>query len=184
MKIAGNKNRKGYLILEAILAVFIVGTTFTVFMTVLSKTYSSEYRNRDYAIASGLAQEGIELVRNIRDNNWKEGDVAFDSSSSGTFMFAYSYVNGCYWVDYKDVDIRGNHPCSNMGQGLSNLNIDTNGFYTTGSGTVTKFKREVKIKTDGDKRNIDSTVYWIPSGSSSYTSLTVSDILYPWADKQ
>jgi len=188
MKMIGNKNRKGYLMMEAVLAVFIVGTTFTVFMTVLSKTQSSEFKNRDYVIASGLAQEGIEIVRNIRDNNWKEGEDGFDSSGSNGFRFAPPSSNdACYQFAYNYNSItlamkRPNDSCPSST--LNRMNIDSNGLYGGGGGTQTKFKRGIKIKGDGDTREIESIVYWTPSGSSTETSVKVSDTLYDWADKQ
>lgn len=180
--------------MEAILAVFIVGTTFTVFMTVLSKTYGSESRNRDYVIASGLAQEGIEIARNIRDNNWKEGQAGFDSSAPDgtTFNFATPSSNSaCYQFayNYKDISttrVSGNNDCSYKTTGTDRLfpiSIDSNGLYGYG-GTQTKFRRGIKIKGDGDSREVESIVYWIPSESSTATSVSVTDTLYDWADKQ
>lgn len=179
--------------MEAVLAVFIVGTTFTVFMTVLSKTYSSEFRNRDYVIASGLAQEGIEIVRNIRDNNWKEGEDGFDSNS-GNFWFASpSASSACYQLDYRygkirDARVSGNDDCSYKTTGPDRLfliNIDSKGMYEYSDAVKqTKFRRGIKIKGDGDSREVESIVYWIPSGSSTPMSVKVSDTLYDWADKQ
>lgn len=173
MKMVIKKEEKGFLLMEAVMAIFIIGASLIVFITVLSRTFQFEFRNRDYAAASGLAQEGVELVRNIRDNNWKEGDMAFDGST-GTFRFP---DDGCWQMDYKN----DRYSCSPNRY----LLLDGDYFYEYDSGNSTKFRREITISDGGDgKKNVESKVIWTPPGTANETNITVKDTLSSWADKK
>jgi len=84
-KIKNNKNPKGFSLVEGMVAIFIVGFVMVGFMAVMGKTFKRTTYERDYIVASNLAQEGIEVVRNIRDNNLKNGDDAFAGFPSGNY---------------------------------------------------------------------------------------------------
>lgn len=73
------KNQKGFSLLESIIGVFIAGTVFITFLEILPKMVVAESVARKTVVATNLAQEGIEKVRNIRDNNLKIGNGPFDS---------------------------------------------------------------------------------------------------------
>ena len=112
-------------------------------------------------------------MRNIRDNNWKEGDSAFDESDN-TFHFPH---DGCWQIDYKGTTYKC--PPDRY------LLLDGNYFYEYSSGSTTKFKRKITITSIGsDSKKVESKVIWIPSGSSSEIEMNVTDILYSWADKK
>lgn len=72
MRLAKNKRNflKGFSIGEVILSAFILAFTLVVLIRVLSISLRDSMDSRDSIIASDLAQEGVELIRNIRDNNW------------------------------------------------------------------------------------------------------------------
>jgi len=69
-----NKNKKskekGFSILESVLSVFLVALGLVAALSLLTAGLSQSLKNRDQFIASLLTQEGVEIVRNIRDNNW------------------------------------------------------------------------------------------------------------------
>jgi hypothetical protein len=68
------KNKKGFSIGEVLIAMFIllVGMVDAVFLTV--RSVADLTNSRDAVIATLLAQEGTELVRNVRDNNVTQAD--------------------------------------------------------------------------------------------------------------
>jgi len=148
-----------------VIAIFIAGTSFVVFLSVLSSTLKTQTQERDYIIAANLAQEGIELVRNIRDNNWKSGKTAFDLAS-GFSDISGQTINYC--VDYNNNRLAAR-------QGRSKCPVSING------SSNSKFTRTIAITTptDKDKREIKSTVYW---GASN--SVEVTDTLYAWGNKE
>ena len=68
-----NKNYKGFSLIESMFGIFIAGAIFTTFMVLFPKMIVAESVARKTVIATNLAQEGIEKVRNLRDNNLKTG---------------------------------------------------------------------------------------------------------------
>lgn len=68
MKVKFQKS-KGFSLVEIILVMFIIAFSFIGIYKVLSKTSQHEKEGRYSLIASNLAQEGIEIVRNKRDEN-------------------------------------------------------------------------------------------------------------------
>lgn len=70
-----NTQQRGFTLLESIvaIAIFTVGVSTAVF--VITQAISVGSRTKDRIIATHLAAEGIEVVRNIRDRNWLAGRV-------------------------------------------------------------------------------------------------------------
>ena len=66
--------------LESMIGVFIAGMIFVTFLGILPKMIVSEKMAKQTIIATNLAQEGIEKVRNLRDNNLKNNCAAFTVS--------------------------------------------------------------------------------------------------------
>ncbi len=64
-----NNLAQGFTLIEIVLVMFLVSFVFTGIYTLLTKTAQNEKDNRYTVIASNLAQEGVEIVRNKRDEN-------------------------------------------------------------------------------------------------------------------
>ena len=176
MKVNNSKTKKksrGYILIEATFSIFVVGLTLIAFIQVMSKMFVFEFNKRDAIIASNLAQEGVEIIRNIRDNNWKSGHDAFYANP---FL-----ANGTYRVAYNNAGVIS----GNLTMKLRRHKI--NGFYSYDGGANnvdTKFSRTVQIEVNGDSRIIISTVTWRPSGSSSAVTTVVEDDLYAWGNPE
>ncbi len=160
-----NKNQAGFMMIEAAFSIFIVGTILITFMAVMASVYRTEFAKRDLIIASNLAQEGIEIVRNIRDNNWKQGRKAF--------ITAPFLSDGNYCVDYFG---------TSTGSCSDKFRINTaNGFYqyaVSAGDMVTKFSRTISIAGAGDSRTVIVTVNW------DGKNMTMNDTLYAWGDQE
>ena len=61
--------RAGFSIAEVVVAVFVISTGLLAIISLIINSLNYSMLSRDQVIASQLAQEGIELVRNVRDNN-------------------------------------------------------------------------------------------------------------------
>ena len=176
MQKTNKKNKTGFIMIEAAFAIFIVGGALLVFMNVLGLMYRAEFSKRDYVIAANLAQEGVELVRNLRDNNWKSGRLGFALAATGGIF----PPNGNYCRDYLGTLAAG-------GCGDKLRVVTATGFYryAGGGGTVdSKFSRTINIANAGGGQNrlITSTVTWQPVGSATNTTIEVTDILSAWAN--
>jgi prepilin-type N-terminal cleavage/methylation domain-containing protein len=147
---------KGFTIIElvisiAILSVGLVGI-FGAFSVVAILTSDVEKN----LVASYLSQEGMEIVRNIRETNWLNMDNCdgescdytwVDGLTTGSINYSINCTGGCQ-ADYKAKG-SGSGNSLNVYTGSGNyLNIDENGFYSYDSyGVLTSsgFKRKIFI---------------------------------------
>ena len=170
------KNKKkwqGFMMVELVLSIFILGTILISFVQVISKNYAQKNNKIDIVIATSLAQEGIELVRNTRDINW----MATTPVAGFT-----GWTNNTKDVRYDNILLTsGSAACS--GATGCVLYVDANGFYTTlaANNTATKFSRKVNISASGTNKLITSTVYW-NNQFGTVQNIVATDILSNWGD--
>jgi hypothetical protein len=62
--------RKGFSFGEVLISAFVLTVGLTATSALVSSSLGYSYDNRDAVVATQLAQEGVELVRNIRDENF------------------------------------------------------------------------------------------------------------------
>jgi len=119
------QNKKGFTLMEVMVAVSVIIIGLTAALGLIAFTISSGAQDKEKLIAINLAQEGIELVRNIRDNNWKR-------IADGEIIDWYDGIRNKNndRIDYKD-DSLTNH-CSD----LLKLNEDDGYQYVTGDDTI------------------------------------------------
>lgn len=175
MNIFVNKiNQSGFSILEVVLALGIISIGLLGVSSLVIQNLQVQNINRDYLIASMLAQEGLELVRNIRDENWLIGpvtvpwDTDITTNCDGTFIVNY---NGTVDCDPDDID--------DPSPDETRLYLH-NGFYIHNSaGTPTQFYRLISAtKPDDHIIEVSSTVRWRERGRThDYVAETH---LYNW----
>jgi prepilin-type N-terminal cleavage/methylation domain-containing protein len=173
------KNNHGFTLIELIISVFILSIAIVGIFGAFSIMIILTSDAADRLTATYLAQEGIEIVRNIRDTNWLNMDVC---SSGGTIP------SGVYcpskWVDGLTSDgingnpdcscstgdcnskgckadyttganINGEYPMTQWSGGASDyLKLDASGFYNQSGGTTTQFKRKILITPLADANNL------------------------------
>ncbi|MFH0804812.1 MAG: hypothetical protein V1916_01295 [Patescibacteria group bacterium] len=64
------QDQRGQSLLEMLIAVFILVAATTATLTLIISSINAGKESRSKMIATSLAREGVELVRNIRDSNW------------------------------------------------------------------------------------------------------------------
>ena len=69
MKQKKQNNNKAFTLIEIVLIMFIVSFTFVGIYATLAKIAQHEKDTRYNMIATNLAQEGVEIIRNLRDEN-------------------------------------------------------------------------------------------------------------------
>jgi len=65
------KNKKAITLIEVMIAIFVFTLWITSVFMLISSTARINTYNKNFIIASNLAREQIELIRNIRDTNYK-----------------------------------------------------------------------------------------------------------------
>lgn len=162
---------KGFTMLEAMIAIFILvmGVTgvYSLFFNIITSTTLAT----DKLIASYLSQEGLEIIRNLRDTNWLNAQD-FDNG------FNCASPVGCE-ADFRtgtDEEIIGLQSYT-----ASFLNLDNDGMYGYTTGTPTKFKRIITIDNEDTTGGISDfavhvvvTVYW---GDHEFSA---EEYLYDW----
>ena len=158
----------GFTIIEAIMAIFILTTGILGVFSFISHftEYSSISTMR--ITASYLAQEGVEIVKNIRDGNYleREGIVSWSEG------FATSDWDG--EADYKNDD-------SLSPYGGNYLNVDNDGFYSYSAGSQSLFQRKIHIATStASSTYITVTVNWAEKERSHEVRVDGEIYSWPW----
>ena len=138
------KQQKGFSLIEVMIAVFVITVGIVGIYALVPRIVGIVFDNKDKFVASQLAREGFELVRNIRDNNalamgvWDQG------------LDDCSIAPGCK-IDF-------DHLVLTSFNTNEVLQINPAGFYNYGTGDDSKFKRRIFItEIELDKR-LDVTV--------------------------
>ena len=159
-EIAAKRHLTGFTLLEVIVAISILSLGVAGALTLIQKTVAFTSLTTSRVIAVHLLQEGIEIVRNIRDKSWLEGE------------WGEGIQTGDREADYKSKNLKLDY----LGR---YLNIDNDGFYSYSEGTPTKFKRKITIsKPSSDVIEVFVEIQWQEKGESY--SLSGQENLYNW----
>ncbi len=153
-----NTNSPGFTLLEMLFAVIIFSFALVSLMTIAGKGVIATASARDQLVAQFLAEESLEVARNIRDSNYVNGND--------------SWVNGltqCIDVAVCDIEYTlGAKPqltaCSSGGCN-GRILYNNQGQYRPGAdqgGIATSYWRELKITTivPDEELLMEATVYW------------------------
>jgi prepilin-type N-terminal cleavage/methylation domain-containing protein len=163
-----NGFKKGFTVIEVMVALFIIVTGIVGISGLLSQTVASSSLVSSKLIAGYLAQEGIEIVRNIRDSNWLE------QRSEPAIFWDQGIPVGNWEADYQSISLSS--PFAGSGSYLKIGN--SNGLYSYSAGQTTKFKRKITINKDTDVIMITVTVFWDEKRKNQ--SFVVKENLYNW----
>jgi len=174
---------KGFTILEVIVAIFVLTVAVGGSFVLIQQTLIAASLAQSKLTAYYLAQEGIEIVRNIRDTNWlkqRSGELNFFwDTDIIPLELPLGESRDCI-ADYNDDGL------SNFIEGTP-LNL-VNGFYSyDASGDPTPFERKITITkldlpgtsyADDYKLRVTVQVRWSERGRDH--SVEASEDLYNW----
>ncbi len=171
------KNNSGFSLAEVLVVLGIISTAMVGIFSLIIQNIQVQKVNKDFLVASMLAQEGLELVRNSRDENWLV--------AGGTWDGIIGQSNDDFIMDYDDNNI------PNDVDGIANARLykDASGFYShDNTGTLTQFYRILEIDTgtnpdaDGDGTidfiEVSSHVQWTINGK--VYNYIANTLLYDW----
>lgn len=167
-----NRHLPAFSIAEVVLSGFMLTTGIVSVMSLYIVSHQSSFDTRNLITASELAQEGVEVARNIRDNNtayreinWATGDNCQASTSGNCDPFRYfpTGANEICSVNYNSSGASA-FDCT-----TPQIAVTTSGagFFHNGGGTSTRFFRLIKIRHIGssDTARIQSFVTWQDPGN-------------------
>jgi prepilin-type N-terminal cleavage/methylation domain-containing protein len=137
------KKGAGFTLIELMVVVLVVSIGMVGVMNLIMRIFLYTRLNQAKLTASFLAQEGIEIVRNIRDTNWIEG-ADWDDNLDG----------GYHGADYQTTELSDPRCNPNVP-----LKFDGN-FYSCVGAENTKFKRGITIQKGTDEITVQVSVTW------------------------
>lgn len=156
-------------LIEALISIliFTLGIIPVLFTITTARGLSSVIRND--LVAANLAQEGVEVVRSIRDANWFNG-VAYDTNLADCGSATCDWR--IQWDSTTPLPLSTNPP----------LQFDlTTGIYSYTTGNITGFTRKISISRVGTcncEIKILSQVTWPEKRTTRI--LTVESHLFNW----
>jgi type II secretory pathway pseudopilin PulG len=171
---------RGFTLLEALVAVSILMVAVVAPITISQKGLSSAVYTKNYMLASYLAQDAMEYIKNQRDFITINDE---NSDWDSLFIFNDCLATNDIGDKYCHIDTIDTSNSIKSGDGGA-LKIDTvNGFYGYGSDVgweETDFTRKISIKLDPNGDNIDEalveiTVSW---GSDMDNKVELYSLIY------
>lgn len=172
---------KGFTIIELVISIFVLSVGVVGVFSAFSMMVILTADTADRLTATYLAQEGMEIVRNIRDNNWLKKDVSWTEGL--TTVGACSDVNTGCRADYTSPSMSGGYDV------YLYLNKNNNFYDYDITGTKTKFRRKILIDTlpdlDQNILKVTVSVFWdqkptILNFMQTTGSITTEETLYNW----
>ncbi len=175
-------SRAGFTLVETIVAVGVISVGFVGTLVILSRSSSQADILKDRIIAAHLAEEGIEVVRNIRDSNWLEPSSGWRDGLADTANAIVSYDSESLTIEPDSAKW-----C------LTYVLIETDGFYKYKHAIScnTTFKRHIVLTTktmesypwESDPAKLEyleikSVVTWEEKGQTK--TITAIDNFYDW----
>ncbi len=167
--------QEGFTLVELLVALAIISTSMVAIFSLIIQNIQVQKINKDFLTASMLAQEGLELVRNIRDENWLE--------EQGTWNDILDLTDDTFTIDYTWSIDYAPDIISNSG---ARLKINS-GFYEHTTGNDSDFYRLITVNpsnSDDDGDGVDdyievkSEVRWLVKGHPHY--YIADTLLYDW----
>jgi prepilin-type N-terminal cleavage/methylation domain-containing protein len=145
------KNKKGFTVLESIVAIFILSLSISGAFSAVQQSFSQAIIAKDEVQSFYLAQEAMEIIRNKRDSNqlnkitngslntWLEG---ITQGGDGVHICPFGHTCTVDATSFQIVD------CGGDWDSCPNINQDPAAFlYSYNAGLpVTNFKREIQIE--------------------------------------
>jgi len=153
---------KGFTLVEALVALVILTIALGPALVLSSNISSTASVIQNNLIAANLSQEGVEVIRALRDANWYNG-LPFDTG----------LTDGSYRIEWSSNTLiaLGSNPPLKISAGL----------YNYSSGVDTVFKRTVTItKINSEELRIISEIAWTERGNRTRDVKTESH-LFDWA---
>lgn len=155
--------KRGFTLIEVLVALFILSIAIGGTFEAIIANLNAANLVRDTFVASGLTQEGMEVMRNLRDSDWLAGRA-----------FGTSLPEGL------NRRIEWNSLLPLPSDPTAYLRKSADGFYTyTPSDPVTPYQRTVDIvKNSATEYKITVTVTW--QERKSLKKVSAEEHLYDW----
>ena len=177
MKIAADKEQLGQTLIETLVAIFILVIGLISALTLAIYSFQSTDLASKQIVATALARQGEEAVKNIRDSNWLNGTVSDCSGTMTAGQFCYTtwlgsgshaLANGTYLVRSSGGSSDPWSLVATSGTYVLNYNPATGIYDIGGVGSASIYSRKIVISQNtaapfsaaNPQVVIDATVWW------------------------
>ena len=163
------KNNSGFTLIEILVVTVIAGMVFTTIYAFYASMIKVNVESRYEMVASNLAQEGVEIIRNRRDQNILRYGSRDNRWKSGLSSTCYPRLAA------------GGPDCSGGNRHIRKIgDIYENG----GAEGNTPFERICRITDRGGSIDVECDVFWdsIAKGQTNGRSIRVNSTLTNWYD--
>lgn len=167
MRLITYKKNKGFSLLEVIIGIFIVSLAMVGILSLIIQNIQVQNINKNDLVAIQLAQEGVELVRRTRDNNWLLANWAFLDIADVDAIKSFA------------IDSSGITDGVVMGDNNARLMTDT-GYYLHAGSELSNFRRIIETTNDytASSTIVECKVQWTEKNQTH--EQVVSEILHDW----
>ena len=160
---------KGFTLVEMLVTILLVSIGLIGVLAFFNTSLGSQFDAKNELIAAGLAQEGTELVRNIKDfNQLNSGSPLNLKWYSNLWSANTGGASLCHEVDYNSLSGSNRNCYNDVAHQYQYLCFDDNSRYSqcsNGSSGQTIFTRTITITISGDldkggSLTITSSVNW------------------------
>ncbi len=156
-------NKKGFTLIELLVAITILLFGIVFILSLIVFHFKALFFSQNRLVAAYLAQEGIEVIRNIREENYLKNQAWNSNISPGTS---------------NKLDRSSRQFPDNTISQCNRLKFDANSGYNCKTGTETFFSREISVSVSGDQMFVTSTVSWTEMGVQK--KFQVNSTLFNW----
>lgn len=156
-----SSGQSGFTIVEAMITLVVLTVALIPALFLSTQATNAGFLIRNNLVAANLAQEGVEIIKSIRDSNWFQ-DLAFDANLTA----------GTWRVDWNSDALiaLGVNPALKVNNGLYNYSV----------GTDSMFKRTVTVTAvNAAELSIISEVTWTERGNRP-KSIQAESHLFNW----
>jgi prepilin-type N-terminal cleavage/methylation domain-containing protein len=174
-------NQDGFTLIEMLITIAVVSAGIMgAFTAVQQGIIAADYANSRFTAAL-LAQEGVEIIKNIRDTNLLEYNYVSTgiawNNGIGTGDFEVQYTDP-QLIDRELIQLPCSPNCNS--DDLRFLKKSVAGFYNYDEGDDSRFKRVIRIASPNiDQIDATITVYWKKRGGGYY-DISLLQHLYNW----
>lgn len=167
---------RGFTLVETLIAITILMIAIVGPYYSIQQAIMASYAARDQLIASSLAQEGVEYVYFLRDNNYLSGQGWLTGLDNCRTDSPYNHAYGCT-VDPTQNTLA---TCGAANCATTPLKLSDTGLYTqNGNYPATRFYRSVKVQNlSATQTKVTVIVVW-STEHQNYT-VSVEENLYNW----
>lgn len=169
--------QRGFTLIETLVAITVIMTAIAGPLYAMQQTLKMSQSASDQLIASSLAQEGVEFVRAIRDNNYLYN---IGTGSSRSWLYGLDGTSSS--VNCITANCVVDPTQNTVSRTVNPLYLSATGLYNqANSGSSTPFTRTVRITRIGGTMtevSVQVVVSWQDRGETQ--NVTIVDYLHDW----